>query len=978
MGLNVMELTASVVLDASGLKTGLNNAKGLFSKFNSGISGGISKLGSFASNAFKGMANAAKNFITSAYQTAAEFEQGMAQVAATLGKTVEELNADIQTVTYTASENGQKVMREFTGNLRDFAMEMGATTKFTSSEVAEAMNYMALAGYDTATTMEMIPNVLSLAAAGGMQLGRASDMITDAGTAFGLRVSESEEDCARVTQMVDEMAKAASTGNTNVTQLGDAFLRVGALAKDIGHGTVTLADGTKKETDNIQELTIALVAMANSGIKSSEAGTHMRNMLMKLSAQGPELKEKLDELGISFYEGGKLKSLKDMFTELQTAMGKMADDEERAGFLKELFNARDMTSAKAILQAIETTDWNKIGSSILDAEGAAARMAETMQNTMMGQLQLLSSAWDNFKISFTQSLNIPGIPIIQQLTGDLQNITSALNTVGWHAALDELWISISSTFRQITDAIPKAIVKLLGTAQKIIVRTMPQLLHSIASILKSLAGSDTGSIGKAISTVSKNLMFVIKNQFKKEAPGMLEAGKAIFNKLVDGLTSAAGVIGDNIVPVILHLADALTSNNTLGKIIDAGGTILTRLIEGITSEESLNAFFDEETGAPKIIDNLVDAIGNTLHKLLEAANKIIKRIGEYLVNPDNKRQLRTTISDMMENLVYHMKDLVGLLWEGVKAIATYIAEFLVEDFDADDCAGEILLKLGKALLHAPGKLIETLLDPSGKGMEIFWGTAGMDEVEMMQRWLDDPNQTGTWSDIRNASTTPDWFSGVDTVREDLLEGNMYLGNTGTRKTYGEYQNDQNTKYGTKDRYGRVHVTEDPAGSIADYISKYGVSGVAVSDPYVSEEPQWKKTAAAKDKAEYYASILRGSYTDEDKMAWALEQGLNLPAGVIPHYASGGIVTEPTLALIGEDGAEAVIPLDGSTKASLKGKSSNVTIQFGNIYVQGGQNTGQEVVKQIDTALRQYQVQQERGTGGTAWMKSIRYQTGGAY
>ena len=143
--------------------------------------------------------------------------------------------------------------------------------------------------------MEMLPNVLNLASAGGFDLARASDMITDTQTAFGISLE-------RTNQLVDEMAKAASTGNTSVEQLGDAFLVVGGLTQELNGGMVQLKDGSYASVDGVQELEIALTAMANAGIKGSEAGTHMRNMLLKLSSPTSEGTVALEKMGVSVFD----------------------------------------------------------------------------------------------------------------------------------------------------------------------------------------------------------------------------------------------------------------------------------------------------------------------------------------------------------------------------------------------------------------------------------------------------------------------------------------------------------------------------------------------------------------------------------------------------------------------------------------------------------------------------------------------------
>ena len=260
--MDIFDLSAIIRLDSSQYESKLAT-----------LGDGIKTAAKAGAVAFSAASAATVAFAGSAVNAGMDFDKSMAQVAATMGKTVGDLDNEVG--------HANTSFGEFNGSLREFAQFMGANTAFSATQAADALNYMALAGYSTQESMDMLPNVLNLAAAGSFDLARASDMVTDTQTAFGISAE-------RTTQMVDEMAKAASTGNTSVEQLGDAFLVVGGLAQELNGGMVTLADGTQQPVDGIQELEIALTAMANAGVKGSEAGTHMRNMLLKLSSPTDE------------------------------------------------------------------------------------------------------------------------------------------------------------------------------------------------------------------------------------------------------------------------------------------------------------------------------------------------------------------------------------------------------------------------------------------------------------------------------------------------------------------------------------------------------------------------------------------------------------------------------------------------------------------------------------------------------------------
>ena len=368
--MNVFDLSAKVTLDINGYLKGMDTAKAVALSTAGAIGGAIS------------------GFMDESVNVGKTFDSSMSQVAATMGKTMSEMG---EAVGHTETAFGK-----FDGTLREFAQFMGRNTAFTASQAADALNYMALAGYDVEESMEMLPNVLNLAAAGNMDLARASDMVTDAQTAFGM---EGE----RVTRMVDEMAKASSTGNTSVEQLGDAFLVVGALAQNLNGGFVTLSDGTEVAVDGIQEMEIALTAMANAGIKGSEAGTHMRNMIMKLSNPTKEGAEVMEKLGLEIFDAdGNMRSLKDIIGDLNTSMSTLTQ-EEKVQAIAKLFNARDLASAQALLNAIGQ-DWDDIGEAIVNAEGAAGKMAETQLDNLAGDTKLFESALEGLQIALSDSV----------------------------------------------------------------------------------------------------------------------------------------------------------------------------------------------------------------------------------------------------------------------------------------------------------------------------------------------------------------------------------------------------------------------------------------------------------------------------------------------------------------------------------------------------------------------------------------------
>ena len=369
MAMTAFEIFGVLKLDKKDYEKGLKSAKSTAKNVLSGVGsavGGMAKAGAMAVTAATGAVTA---FAGSAVQAGSAFDQAMGGVAATLGESVDELNAETGSV--------DTSFGHFEGTLRDFAKFMGTNTTFSATQAAEALNYMALAGYKTQESMEMLPAVLDMAAAGAMDLGHASDMITDTQSALGLSFE-------RTQQMVNEFAKAASSGNTTVEMLGEAFLRVGGLAKELNSGMIMLSDGTEVEIDGVQQLEAAFTAMANAGIKGAEAGTHMRNMLLKLSSPTKDGTAALSKLGVSIFDDtGKMKSLGDIFESLNNTM----NHDVNPAF-KEFYSEIAAMSAEDIAkksQAKSTAkDFEFFGISVVDAEGklrdfneVAAEVSET-------------------------------------------------------------------------------------------------------------------------------------------------------------------------------------------------------------------------------------------------------------------------------------------------------------------------------------------------------------------------------------------------------------------------------------------------------------------------------------------------------------------------------------------------------------------------------------------------------------------------
>lgn len=370
------------------------------SKFNSEMKNLSSKLKD-ASKEFEGLAKAgesvskiSKKFLpvtagvaaiaTVSGKTAIDFDSAMRQVSATMGMTAEEI-AD------KTSKNGKDFEK-----LANCAREMGRQTKYSSAESAEALNYMALAGLDVEQSISLLPKVLNLASAGNMSLSTASDMVTDSMSALGIELQDADK-------FIDSMAKTSQKSNTSVEQLGEAILTVGGTAKNLSGG--------------ITEMNTVLGIFADNGIKGSEGGTALRNVIQSLSAPTDKAAKLMNELGLEVFDAeGNMRPLNETFGDLSGILGKMTQ-EEQTKVLAELFNKTDLPAVNALLANCGDR-FNELSGEIANADGAAEKMAKTMNSGAGGAISTMKSSLE----SVAETIGKQFLPIIEKCADWISNL----------------------------------------------------------------------------------------------------------------------------------------------------------------------------------------------------------------------------------------------------------------------------------------------------------------------------------------------------------------------------------------------------------------------------------------------------------------------------------------------------------------------------------------------------------------------------
>ena len=451
-------------------------------------------LGNLASQVITKAVQGLGNLVKSVVETGKAFDSSMSNVKAISGATAEDME-----------------------KLSAKAEEMGATTKFTATEAADAMGYMAMAGWKTKEMLGGIDGIMNLAAASGAELATTSDIVTDSLTAFG----KSAKDAGR---LADIMAAASSNSNTNVEMMGETFKYAAPLAGAMGY--------------SMEDVAVATGLMANAGIKATQAGTSLRSVLTRMSTQPKEAAAAMEQLGVSLDDGhGNMKSLMQVMEELRGSFGTLkmsqADftaqmnkldaalesgemdenefDEAQEELITRAYGAEGALKAQyaamlagknglsgflAIVNSSEE-DFDSLTESIYDSEGAAEEMARIMNDNLEGSLTLLSSAFDGFKKKIYDSFSAPLNDLVKQITA---NIMPALTGIveGMPGAEDKLADGISNLFSNaLKDAaklLPRAVDALgavLGALGDAIVRQAPAFIDGTVDLLEQiLDGAD--------------------------------------------------------------------------------------------------------------------------------------------------------------------------------------------------------------------------------------------------------------------------------------------------------------------------------------------------------------------------------------------------------------------------------------------------------------------------------------------------------
>lgn len=610
MATEIAKAYVQIIPSADGISGSLvkelgGEAEAAGKKAGSVLGGAMSvSIGNLVTGALTKVASGATSLISGSIQAGSDFDAAMSQVAATMGKSVGEID-----------------------ELRNFAQEMGSTTAFSATQAAEALNYMALAGYDAEKSMNALPTVLNLAAAGGIDLARASDMVTDAQSALGLNMGQTFD-------MVNQMAKASSLSNTSVEQLGDAILKIGATARNVKGGT--------------QELATILGVLADNGIKGTEGGTHLRNMLLSLQQAADEYgavelapadQEKgIEAVSIQLYDAeGNMRSMIDVIREMGAAMDGMTQQEKDL-VTGTIFNKTDLSAINALLGTTEER-FTQLSSDIGAAEGSAEAMANTQLDNLAGDMTLFQSALEGAKIAISDALT----PTLRQFTQfgseSLSALTEAYKSGGIEGVMETLGTQLTKGLEMVIGMIPgvisggsKLVISIIQGLSTMLPELVSGLLQGVKTILLMLTE------GNGLTMILDALVNLVTGVVDAVATFLTEDGQTVLNAVMEVISTILLKLPE-IIPLLLdavvNLIDAvvITLLDFLPTFFESGTEVTLALIDGL-----MEALPKIGSSAGKIVSTLLKAIIEHLPEILimgvqmqiEFAAGIVKAIPKVL------------------------------------------------------------------------------------------------------------------------------------------------------------------------------------------------------------------------------------------------------------------------------------------------------------------------------------------------------------
>ena len=564
---------------------------------------------------------------TIAVKTGADFDSAMSKVAAVSGATGSEMDA-----------------------LREKAREMGSKTKFSASEAAEAMNYMAMAGWKTNDMLSGIEGIMNLAAASGEDLASTSDIVTDALTAFGLSASDSGH-------FADILAAASSNANTNVSMMGETFKYAAPVLGSLGYSA--------------EDSAIAIGLMANAGIKSSQAGTALRAAITNLAKPTGTVAAAMEQYGISLTDSsGKMYSLRELMEQLRQKLGGLSEAEQ-AQAAASLFGKEAMSGMLAIING-SPADFEKLSNAIdtcsdtVDGyNGTTEKMAAVMQDNLAGQVTILKSQLEELAISFSDIL----MPTIRSVVSRIQDLVDKLNQ------LDPQTKETIAKIALVAAALGPMLVVLGKTISSVgtvfsAISKLPALFSAVQSGIGAVTGALGVSLGPLLAIIAAIAALVAafvhlwktNDEFKSNIIAIWEQIKNTFTGLTQGITDRLNALG----------FDFESFTDVLKAAWDGLCNLLAPIFEGVF--QNISNIFSEFTGVLLgLLDVLIGLFTGDWEQCWNGIKGIFTSIWNFVVN---------TFHNIMNTLKGIADVVLGWFGTSWNEVWTSIKDFFVNTWNS--------------------------------------------------------------------------------------------------------------------------------------------------------------------------------------------------------------------------------------------------------------------------------------------------------
>lgn len=634
--------------------------------------------------------------LTSVGQKLLPLSTGIAGLGVAAVKTTADFDSEMSKVSAISGATGTDLDK-----LRGKAREMGAKTKFSASEAAQGMQYMAMAGWKTQDMMDGLEGIMNLAAASGEDLASTSDIVTDALTAFGLSAKDSSH-------FSDILAAASSNANTNVSMMGETFKYAAPVLGSLGY--------------TAEDAALAIGLMANAGIKSSQAGTALRGAITNLAKPTDTVAAAMDKYGISLTDSsGKMLSLRELMEQLRQKLGGLSEAEQ-AQAAAALFGKEAMSGMLAIINGSDK-DFEKLAGAIDNCDGSSEKMANTMNDNLQGQITILMSQLQELAISFGEIL----MPKIRDIVTHIQNFVDKLN------AMDE---GQKETILRIGMFVAALAPMLMGLGK--VITFSANVSRALGTLSAGLvkAGGFSGVFTKALGLITSPAAIVvgaiaaitaviihlwntnedfrntitaiwqkIKDAFTTFAAGISERLSALGITFSD-VTSAIKTIWDgfcNLLAPVLEaafntIAIALqTAFNVILGIWDVFSAVFSgdwsgawEAVKGIFSSvwDGLKEYFSTIIGAVKGVADVFlgwfgtnwETVWNGVKTFFEGIWNGISTFCTTVWNGivTNVTAFCTTVHDTISTIFNAVKDVVSNVWETIKNVVQVAIMFIVE------------------------------------------------------------------------------------------------------------------------------------------------------------------------------------------------------------------------------------------------------------------------------------------------------------